>query len=362
MKRIATTLFVAGLMATPMLALSPAAQARVDIGIGISVGIPPPALPVYAQPYIPGPGYVWTPGYWAWDPVYGGYYWVPGAWVLPPQIGLLWTPGWWGWSDGFYRWHGGYWGSHVGFYGGINYGFGYFGTGYSGGYWRGRHFYYNRAVNNINITNVRNVYVNKTVINNINVNRISYNGGRGGVTAQPSARQRAWANQHRIEPTAMQTRQREVALRSPAQRFNARQGRPAVFATQRAGTLDGPHAVRTPSPAGSRMVASGPVRPMTASNRGMVQAPHERPQPMRQAERSYDPRAMQSGGRGYVQAPHDRPQPMRQAERSFREAPPAPRIERGGYGQPAFHPAPEPRPHGGEHDGGHQGNKHGHGH
>jgi len=27
----------------------------------------PPALPVYEQPDIPGPGYLWTPGYWAWS-------------------------------------------------------------------------------------------------------------------------------------------------------------------------------------------------------------------------------------------------------------------------------------------------------
>ena len=26
------------------------------------------ALPVYEQPVIPGPGYIWTPGYWAWSP------------------------------------------------------------------------------------------------------------------------------------------------------------------------------------------------------------------------------------------------------------------------------------------------------
>ena len=29
---------------------------------------------------LPGPGYIWTPGYWAYDPA-DGYYWVPGTWV-----------------------------------------------------------------------------------------------------------------------------------------------------------------------------------------------------------------------------------------------------------------------------------------
>ena len=91
---------------------------------------PPPELPVYEQPPIPAPGYVWTPGYWGIGPL--GYYWVPGTWVLPPSVGLLWTPGYWGWRDGIYVWNAGYWGPHVGFYGGVNYGFGYGGVGYEG--------------------------------------------------------------------------------------------------------------------------------------------------------------------------------------------------------------------------------------
>ena len=242
-KRIATMLLVAGLMATPMLVLPPAANAAVSVGI--SVNIAPPPLPVYAQPIAPGPGYIWTPGYWAWDPAWG-YYWVPGTWVLPPAVGLLWTPGWWGWSDGYYRWHAGYWSPRVGFYGGINYGYGYFGIGYVGGYWRGRDFHYNRAVNNIDVTRIRNVYVDRTVVNNVHVNRVSYNGGRGGLQARPTAAQRTYANQHRFGPTSMQTRQRETAMRNPAQRFKTNQGRPAVFATQHAGRFSDPHAIRTP--------------------------------------------------------------------------------------------------------------------
>src|ERR1700760_1856623 len=92
--------------------------------IGISVRIGPPPLPVYVQPPCPVDGYLWQPGYWAYDDV-DGYYWVPGAWVAPPDPGLLWTPSYWGWDDGYYVYHSGYWGPHVGFYGGINYGFGY---------------------------------------------------------------------------------------------------------------------------------------------------------------------------------------------------------------------------------------------
>jgi hypothetical protein len=43
----------------------------------ISITIAPPALPVYVQPPIPEPGYLWTPGYWAYGP--DGYFWVPGT-------------------------------------------------------------------------------------------------------------------------------------------------------------------------------------------------------------------------------------------------------------------------------------------
>jgi len=105
---------LASLLGAPLLAAPLPAAAFVSVGI--SVGIAPPPLPVYEQPIAPGPGYIWTPGYWAWDG--DGYYWVPGTWVLPPEVGVLWTPGWWGWDAGFYRWHPGYWGPRVGFYGG----------------------------------------------------------------------------------------------------------------------------------------------------------------------------------------------------------------------------------------------------
>ncbi|HEX3818868.1 MAG TPA: hypothetical protein VHW45_00980, partial [Candidatus Sulfotelmatobacter sp.] len=146
-----------------------------QVAVGISVRFGPPAIPVYAQPICPGPGYFWTPGYWAWNDE-GGYYWVPGTWVVAP-VGMLWTPGYWGWGGGFYAWHPGYWGPHVGFYGGVNYGFGYGGVGFGGGEWRGREFFYNRSVTNVSVTNVTHVF-NRTVI--VNNSHVSYNGGAGG--------------------------------------------------------------------------------------------------------------------------------------------------------------------------------------
>ncbi len=285
MKRIATTLLIASLLAAPTLALPPPASAAVSIGIAVNFA--PPAMPVYAQPMAPAPGYLWTPGYWAYDPAYG-YYWVPGTWVLPPQPGLLWTPGWWGWSAGLYRWNPGYWGPHVGFYGGINYGYGYYGNGYVGGQWRGSHFYYNRAVNNINVTNIHNVYINRTVVKDIHVNRVSYNGGRGGLTARPTAAQANMARERHFGATSMQARQREMSMRDPGQRFQANQGRPAVFATQHAGRMDSPHTVRSPAAPHTRMVAPQEQRPMEAPRQSRpVEAPRQQQRSMEAPREAY---------------------------------------------------------------------------
>ena len=83
--------------------------------VGISVTFAPPELPVYEQPLIPGEGYIWTPGYWAWSDDDGDYYWVPGTWVMAPEPGLLWTPAYWGWEGNAYVFHEGYWAPQVGF-------------------------------------------------------------------------------------------------------------------------------------------------------------------------------------------------------------------------------------------------------
>src|SRR5260221_557140 len=116
--------------------------AQFSLSVGVSIRTAPPALPVYAQPPCPVEGWLWTPGYWAYDE-FDGYYWVPGVWVAPPTPGFLWTPGYWGYAGGIYGWHHGYWGPHIGFYGGVNYGYGYGGAGFAGGEWRGSVFHYN---------------------------------------------------------------------------------------------------------------------------------------------------------------------------------------------------------------------------
>lgn len=203
--------------------------------IGVSVGLPPPPLPVYVQPPCPQAGYMWMPGYWAWD---DGYYWVPGTWVMAPEPGLLWTPGYWGWSEGAYLWHAGYWGPQVGFYGGINYGFGYTGVGYEGGYWHGRDFYYNRSVTNVSTTNITNVY-NRTVVNNVNVTRVSFNGGAGGVGARPTPAQMTAEHERRFGETPVQRQQEQLAHNDNGLRAAVNQGHPPIAATPKAGAFSG---------------------------------------------------------------------------------------------------------------------------
>ena len=193
---------------------------------------PPPPLPDYDQPPMPGPGYYWTPGYWAYNNV--DYYWVPGAWVEPPQPGLLWTPGFWAFAGGVYAFHSGYWGHQVGYYGGVNYGFGYFGRGYDGGRWDGDNFYYNTAVNNFGGTRVTNVYNNQAFVNNItNVSNVSYAGGPAGIRAVPTAEDKRIAAEPRIAPTALQRDQMKAASLRPDQFVSTNQGKPAIAATPR---------------------------------------------------------------------------------------------------------------------------------
>jgi len=202
----------------------------------LSITIAPPELPLYEQPEIPAPGYIWTPGYWAYGP--SGYFWVPGTWVEPPSVGLLWTPGYWGWHDGSYGWNAGYWGPHIGFYGGVNYGYGYGGVGYEGGRWNDGVFAYNRTVNNFGGVSITNVY-SQTVINNTNVTRTSFNGGTGGTTVQPTPQEQAAVRERHVAPTAVQTQHQQTASTNRALLATENHGHPAIAATSRPAQFTG---------------------------------------------------------------------------------------------------------------------------
>jgi hypothetical protein len=188
--------FIRGLMAVALLGALPLAA---NAEVVISVGIAPPVMPVYAQPPMPGDGYLWTPGYWAWNGA--GYYWVPGVWTLAPAPGMLWTPGYWGWVGGAYVWHAGYWGPHVGFYGGINYGYGYSGVGFHGGSWVGGRF-----------------VVDPVVVHEAPVNHVAFNGGAGGIVARPTSAEMIAARDRHMGFTPSQVQHEQMAAHNPSMR------------------------------------------------------------------------------------------------------------------------------------------------
>lgn len=256
------------LFAVLLMALPAASFAQ----IGISVSFGPPALPVYDQPICPGDGYIWTPGYWAWDS--DDYYWVPGTWVEAPEVGFLWTPGYWGWGGDAFFFHEGYWGQQVGYYGGIDYGFGYGGHGYEGGRWENNHFYYNTSVNRINNENIRNTYNTRVEYNS--GNRVSYNGGNGGVNERPSSREQTYDRERHTGPVAAQKQQVQQARSNPELRASSNQGKPPIAATSRPGDFRGSavpaREAGAPYKAPERTAATNEARP--ANNHASEVQPH----------------------------------------------------------------------------------------
>ncbi len=239
MKRLLLPLLTLMLMSLAIPGISSA-------GIVLSINIAPPELPVYDQPACPGDGYMWTPGYWAYDDD-GGYFWVPGTWVTIPEPDYLWTPGFWGWGDGLYVFHPGYWGLTIGFYGGVNYGFGYGGVGYEGGYWRSGSFFYNRSVNNV--VNITNVYEKNVVVNH--ESHVSFNGGVGGIAARPTAAEEAAANGRHLPPTSAQTAHVNEASGNRQLFESSNHGRPPIAATARPSQFSGGGVVQARSAAPS---------------------------------------------------------------------------------------------------------------
>jgi WXXGXW repeat (2 copies) len=305
--------------------------AHAQIAIDVSVDVPPPPLPYYEQPVIPAEGYIWAPGYWAWDTVALDYYWVPGTWVQPPQPELLWTPAWWGWVGGRYGFHPGYWDREVGFYGGIDYGFGYTGEGYYGGRWDRGVFFYNRSVNNFTNVRITNVY-NQTVVINNNANRASFNGGNGGIQARPTPQQETIARDRHIEATPAQRQHAEIASKDRSLFSKQNHGEPAVAATSRPGVLQGEGVVRpsrTPvAPAG------GPARP------GQPQELQGREPP-----RPGEPPRVNEMGKEPAPRVEEKP-PAEEPRRAPQEAPRAEplRAEPSRAEPPRVEPRPEARP------------------
>ncbi|MDB5874748.1 MAG: hypothetical protein JWQ07_4190 [Ramlibacter sp.] len=295
--------------------------------VSVSVNIGPPPLLAYVQPAVPGDGYIWTPGYWAWSPHGRAYYWVPGTWVLAPEPGYLWTPGYWAFSGGRYLWNMGYWGTSVGFYGGINYGYGYGGRGYDGGRWNGGVFSYNRAYNNVNPRVVQNVYSTRAGGNYrpANAPHVSFNGGRGGVSARPDATQLQVQRAAHAAPTPVQVEHERAALAVPTQRATAGRGAAHVAATPRpsgfsdAGVVHSRNAAADRAPAGEQQRAANMPPPV---QRQAQQVPHAERQAQQMPQAPRVERQAQQ-----VQPP---PRVERQAQARREGAQPhAPQADRG---------------------------------
>ena len=318
--------------------------ATAQISLNISVDVAPPELPVYDQPPIPGDGYIWTPGYWAWSDDIQDYYWVPGTWVLAPQPGYLWTPGYWGWSNGLFVWNAGYWGPHVGFYGGVNYGYGYGGNGFEGGYWRDGHLFYNRNVTNIRSTNITNVY-NKTVINNVTINHVSYNGGTGGARAQPTSAEMVAAHEHHIAAISAQHQQEQVARNNPTLRASSNHGHPPIAATAHPGAFSGAGviAAKHTEAAPNAMHPSNAIRPNSQPHEYSRESNPEMSRQQRPAVESHT--IQQERPQPQHNMPQERPQPERIQQERPAEIHPEQNQQPRPAEQPHNVPAPKSQPH-----------------
>ena len=72
----------------------------------VRFGPPPP--PRYGIVGVaPGPGFMWTDGYW--DRRGGQWYWVGGRWMRPPRARAVWVPGTWHQDRNRWRFQRGHW-------------------------------------------------------------------------------------------------------------------------------------------------------------------------------------------------------------------------------------------------------------
>lgn len=66
---------------------------------------PPPRYGIVGRP--PGPGFMWTDGYW--DRRGGSWFWVGGRWLRPPHGRARWEPGHWRQDGNRWRFERGRW-------------------------------------------------------------------------------------------------------------------------------------------------------------------------------------------------------------------------------------------------------------
>jgi len=175
------------------------------------------------------------------------------------------------------------------------------------------------------------------VINNFHnaaYTRVSYNGGRGGIEARPTPQQLAAANERHFDPTPPQLRQRDLAMRNPAQKFAVNHGNPGILATPRPGNFASPHSVRGVSAFNApHAAAMAPHTAMARSSNGFVHAP--RANVAMPGERTHSP--------AYTQARAHQSIPQRAAmPRAGNERPPMP-VRRPPQTYAAPHPGYAPQ-------------------
>ena len=108
MMRTLYTALAAAAISTPAL-IAPAmfspAAAQASMNLGLTIGTPPPA-PIYEAVPAPRSGYVWAPGFWAWEG--GRHVWRTGYW-MPERRGYHWVPDRWAQEHGGWRHEQGHW-------------------------------------------------------------------------------------------------------------------------------------------------------------------------------------------------------------------------------------------------------------
>ena len=85
------------------LLLGTATLMNAQVGIGITIGAPPPPRVLRVRPVAPGPDYNWIDGYWYVEN--NRYVWHGGYWTRPPYGGAVWV----GPRHDGARWYAGYW-------------------------------------------------------------------------------------------------------------------------------------------------------------------------------------------------------------------------------------------------------------
>jgi hypothetical protein len=314
-----------------MLMLGMPASSSAQVAVGITVAFAPPDLPVYEQPICPGEGYIWTPGYWAWDDEVSDYYWVPGTWVLAPEVGFLWTPGYWAWGGSGFVFYDGFWSFQVvGFYGGINYGYGYFGRGYEGGRWEGDRFLYNRTVNNVDVTIIHNVY--EAPVRRPDRPRVSYNGGQGGINDRPTPQEEAAAHARHLSPAPPQREHAQMARSNPQLRASVNQGKPPVAATPKPaafnqrGVMPAREAGTLHHPANAGAGNAGRGNPGSGNNPSRARAVHpnelpaaERPAPQNTGNPKQDQKYQQQQEKLFAHQEKERQKLQQQQEKEHQQ-------------------------------------------